>query len=330
MKIEEILKKVTPEAINKQVKEVNSLSLPAELEIWVERYKKVGGDRGDFIWRWLQIMNKVFVSDGVNKLYKESLIKTKFLFNLFIILIDDVSEKNDSKALLDELLKTPFRNNEIKLDKLSKEDVDYLNFTIIVWHEIENVVKGYPNYKDCEETFDFDVEQLLNAVKFGYLVYNHYYMINEDEFLSYIPWSMQIALDFDIDLMCMPKLNEDERRLYREISLLAQKMGRIGNWVSTWERELENNDYTSYVFPYSLKRGIVTLAELRNSRNGKKDAIREKILKSNAEEYLLNKWDEYYSEIKELSKQLKTVDISKTLGVLEYLIFMHLTSRGNK
>lgn len=328
MKVEQILKSITPEVKKREIEKINEVKLPAELQRWVDEYEKVGGERNVFIWKWLYVMDKIVVYSIVKKKYRKSLIKIKFLFEMFIILLDDVSEKKGNHKLLNELLHISFKKKEIKFCRLKKEEKKYLKFTIKLWNEIESTIKKYPHHKEFKEIFDYDVAQLLNAIKYANLLHNNYYLINEEEYWMYLPWSMQIVISYDIDLMCMSKFSDDDLRIYREVVLYAQKMGRIGNWVSTWERELREGDFSSCVFPYALKHNLFTLRELKNKNNVNK--ILAKIENLEAEKYLLKKWDEYYKEIDKFDKFSNAIDIKGILKTLEYLIFMHLISRGFK
>ena len=325
-RIKQILRQITPERKKKEIKTIRKIKLSSELQKWIKEYEKVG-ERDGFIWKWLYVVNKVFVCPSVSRKYHKSLVETKFLFNMFIVLIDDVSEKKDSKFFLGELLKVPFRREEIKFVKLNKKEIVYLKFTRKLWRQIERNVKKYPRYNKSKEVFNYDIVQLLNAVEFGRLVCKHYHLINEEEYWAYFPWSMQIVLDYDMDLMCVSRLTDNELRIYRNISLYAQKMGRIGNWISTWEREFRDNDFTSCVFPYALQNNILTLKDIKNNNS---EHIIKKIKKFKAEKYLLKKWEGYYQEIDKFSLYSTNINIKKILETLEYLIFMHLISRGYK
>ena len=330
MKIEQILKKITPKETNRQIENIKKIKLPKELQKWVIDYEKIGGERDIFIWKWLYIMDNKIVYSKVNKKYHKSLIKTKFLFEMFIILLDDVSEKKGDHRLLDELLCVPSGKKKIKSCRLKKKEEEYLQFTIKVWNEIRCIIKKYPHYKESKDIFNYDVDQLLNSIRYANLLYNNNCLINEEEFWMYLPWSMQIVISYDIDLMCISKFSDDDLRIFREIILLAQKMGRIGNWISTWERELREGDFSSCVFPYALRYNIFTLKELENKNNI--NLILAKIKDLEAEKYLLKRWDEYYEEINRISKfsNANFIDIKGILNTFEYLIFMHMISRGFK
>ena len=176
-KIKQILRQITPERKKKEIKAIRKTKLSSELQKWVKEYEKVG-ERDEFIWKWLYVVNKVFVCPSVFRKYHKSLTETKFLFNMFIVLIDDISEKKDSKFFLGELLKVPFRREEIKFVKLNKKEIIYLEFTRKLWKQIERNVKKYPRYNKSKEVFNYDIVQLLNAVEFGHLVCKHYHLIN--------------------------------------------------------------------------------------------------------------------------------------------------------
>ena len=71
-------------------------------------------------------------------------------------------------------------------------------------------------------------------------------------------------------------------------------MTRIGNWVSTWERELNERDFSSGIFAYSLLNKIITLEEImrvkENNCEKTKKLIVSKISSSNVENAFLEEW----------------------------------------
>ena len=327
MVIEKILKQLTPERVKKEVERVQNVKLPPELQKWVKEYKKVGG-RPEFIWKWLYGINKTWIYSSVQTKHSSSLIKVKTLYNMFIVLLDDIAETKGKEKLLNELLKIPFKQGSIEVTRLNQEEKRYLGFTQKVWRYIEKTVKRFPHYKEVKDFFNYDTAQFINAVKYAYLVYKYPYFVNSTECWLYIPHSMQILIDFDLDLMCHAKLNFEDLGRARKTVLCLQEMGRIGNWLTTWEREVKEDDFTSVVIPYALEDGIITFKSLL-SKNKNKSI--EKIKNSPIESFLLKKeWENRYKALNKLSKKSKLINTKEILKRGKHLIFMHLMSRGWK
>ena len=324
--ITRILKQLTSERIKKELREVQKTKLPPELQRWVREYEKIG-ERNDFVFKWCYKINTKWFLIDVPMRHHQSLIKVKTLFNIFIVLLDDISEKREKGKLLNELLKIPFNEECIVLQKLSQKEKQYLRFSTKVWHQIEKEIKQYPQYQKIKDIFELDVFQFLNAVRYGFFISKNPYLMNEIEYWTYFPQSMQIIIDVDLDLMCTSKFDFREIGKFREIILYTQRMARVGNWITTWEREAKNNDFTSQVFPYTLTNNIISVEELRN-RN--KDKMIEKIKISSAENYLLKQWEKYYKKNKKMDIKIKTINIKKILQKFEHLLFMHLISYGHK
>ena len=325
--VNKILKQLTPERIEKEIKAIQKIKLPPELKKWIKEYEKVG-ERDEFIWKWLYKMNEKAAFFKIQSDYHKRLWKVKVLFNMFIILLDDVAEE-ERERLLKLLLKIPFEAKYIKSTNLSVKDKKYLNFTKKIWREIEKNAQKFPRYKQYKTIFEYDVHQFINEVRYAYLIYRSPAFMNELEYWMYLPQGMQIVIDFDLDLMCaLHQINEEEIGITRETVLILQRMGRVGNWVSTWEREVQKRDFTAGVFPYAvISSDVVTVRDLLK---GEKDKTIEKIKNAQAERHLLKKWEEDYREIEGRSNRIKFVDIEKTLKKFEELLFMHLISRGLK
>ena len=104
-------------------------------------------------------------------------------------------------------------------------------------------------------------------------------------------------------------------------------MGRIGNLVTTWERELPDGDYTSGIYARALVNGDVTLQMLKD-RDVK--GIEDSSTASGHETYFLRRWAELRRRLVELAPRIRSVDISRLLKGYERLIRLHLGSRGYK
>jgi hypothetical protein len=326
-KIEEIARRVTPVNVKEEIKRTNRIKLPPELQKWVEGYKRVGGERNEFIWKWVYIVSKTITLSSAEKKYQKSLWEIKFLMIMFVVLIDDMADKYKNRKMLEELVKIPFNQSGIRLGSLKREDREFIAFTVRLWNHIERTYKKYPRYKEFEDIIEFDLKQLLNAMEYAYLVNNHHNIINKTEYRIYFSHNMQLIIDIMFDLSCSSKFDAREMGKVREISDHAQLMARIGNWISTWEREIGEEDFTSAVFAYALENGTISAEEM--TKNNKEGLIK-KIRKAGIEDKFLKEWENNYQEIKKSNRNIKSVKVADFLNFLEKIIFMHLTSKGYK
>lgn len=327
MIIEKILKQLTPEVVKKEIKTIQEVKLPTELRVWVREYEKVG-KRNPIVWLLTYKIIKMTDFSGVLKKHQRSLQNNKFLMMMFVVLLDDVIDKTQNKKLINEvLLITSFnKKNNIKFDSFSKKENEYFKFLVKVWNSIFQSIKKYPLYNEFKDLFRFDMLQIINSMRFASLVNKNYYMINEIEYWAYFPCSMQVMVYRTLDLLCSQKFNDKEIRVARRIAWESQNMMRIANWVSTWEREIKEQDFTSGIFAYLIDFELITVNDLKNNNVNK---IINKVKNNEVEDYFLKKWEEHYNKIDELSSESKFFDTKKFLSQLEKIIIFHLSLKNN-
>jgi len=321
-----IFKEIIPSLIEKEIKRIKNLDLPLSLRKKIEEYEKIG-EREEFVWKWLYNVIQITTFSSVDKRYLTSLIDTKFSISMFVILIDDVSDqiKNsvNKKRFLKKLLQLSC-NGSIKISKnFSRKEREYFYFSKKLWRFIRRNIKKYPRFKEFQELFDLDFNIILNSMKYAFLVNNNPYLINEEEYWLHFPHSMQASIYATLDLMCSPGFDIKEVGLFRKIIFFAQKMVRIGNWISTWEREVKEKDFTSGIIAYAKDNGILTFYDLKKSPS----RIIEKIHKAKIEKVFLKKWEKYYKKIKKLSSSVKSINIEELLSGLKKLLILEIISK---
>lgn len=323
--ISRILKQLTPERIKKEIETIQKIKLPPDLQKWVKAYEKVG-ERSDFIWRWTYKVPEVSTLSCVSKRYLKSLQNSKFFTSLLIILLDDVADKIKNKNLLNKLLKIPFGQTYINYNQLNQKEKNYIELSINLWKNIQHSISKYPRFGKFEDIFEHDIAQIFNSMKYAYSVNKNPYLINKKEYCLYLPYSMQAMVYSTFDLMCS-KFNIKEIGLIRAIILKAQQMTRIGNCISTWEREIKENDFTSAIIVYAIEMRLIKPDDLK--KKNKLEVIK-RIKSSNIEIELLKEWEDNYYDIRKQSEEIKTVDIKKLLSGLEKLLFFELASKNYK
>lgn len=325
MKVENILKQITPEMKKREIDKINEVKLPEELQKWVEKYKEAGGERGEFVWKiFFKIKQEVNVIPVLEN-HKKSLQEIQFLIAMFVVLIDDVVDQKQDEVLLSELLKVPFMKSYIDFGRLDKEKL-YLRFSIDICERITLLIKKFPRYKELREIFEYDINQTLNAMKYDFIINKNYYLINKTECWLFPPHSMRFIITPTVDLMCSSKFNINELSMLREIFWKVQKMARIGNWISTWEREIFDKDFSSGVFAYAISLKIISVEDLKNNNCD----INKKIKESKIKNKLLEKWEKYYWEIFDFKKDISIFSIQDLLSFLKKLLILEIISEKNK
>jgi len=266
--ISRILKELTPKRIEKEIQEVRKVKLPKELEKWVKEYEKVG-DRQRFIWKWTYVGWKALTLPTVAKKYRNLVCITKTASIILNVLVDDLADRRKNKKMLEEAWNICFKyENNNKWTKcthfkFSRKEQEYLELIKKIWNFLNSLIKKYPQYKELEDFFLYDYHQFFNSIEYGYLINKNFNFINLIECEVYSPHNMQGIIGMDMDLMCSPGFNIEEIGFFREIIWRAQQMGRIGNSVTTWEREIFEEDFSSDIFAFVLKHKLISAKGLQ-------------------------------------------------------------------
>ncbi|MCK5491151.1 MAG: hypothetical protein KAI67_04885 [Candidatus Pacebacteria bacterium] len=307
-----------------QIKNVERTRIPLKLKIWINEYEKLG-IRNAFIWKLFIFVQKEISYISIPNKHRTSLSEIQFLITMYIILIDDIADYENNNKLLKVLSKVPFSQNNINHNKLSKKESDHIKFTIKIWERINKIIGSYHGYSALKSIFEYDLEQMINSINYDHIINNNRFLINKTECILHSPHSMKFVIMPTIYLMCLNKLDPNDISSTRQVDWMAQKMLRIGNWISTWEREINEGDFTSGVFAYALDVGIICLDDFEKDHI---NLIIKKIKDSNVEKELLDEWYENYLTILKYEKKIQFLDIKCFLDGLERVLSLELMRKG--
>lgn len=327
--VEEIIKQLTPERVEKEIKVIQKVKLPLNLQKWIKDYEEVG-DRDEFIWKfWYKMFQTdsfpVFLKSPSK--YRQTVARIKLLITMFIVQLDDATDKIRDGKLLDELMKIPLEQDRLEFEKFSSENKKYLVFSLKLWKNISKQIKSCPNYTELREVFNYDVGQVLNTMKYSHLVNSNPHLINKTEYWLYLPNNMAFMIGLTINMLVTYKRNLAKAGILREITIEAQKMGRVSNWRVTWQREIDDKDFTSGVFAYAIEKNILTSDELITAS---KCQIINKIKRENVENDLLEEWEKSYNRIKQAKHNVGAATIKSFLDGQRLLLYSNLASEGRK
>lgn len=319
--------------IRETVGKVKHHQLPDNVSPWIDEYDRIIGERDEFLWKWLHVLFPEITLSCVDPEYARQVRDEKLVASLFVVLLDDLAEKRQDKTTFEEASKIPFEYQSVNSGRESV-DTAYLDFAVRVWNSLQKDLERGPRIAEFADLFYFELKQTINAIEYSYIVNQNLEMANTDESKRYTGHNMMLFTYANIDLIHSPRFDRDELALLRKAIGKAQRMARIGNWITTWEREIEEGDYSSGVVAYALENDIVSSDELHRLRNdrleGGPDVIVGRIKEQGVEETLLCDWEANYAEIKELESTMDSVDMSSFLDGMETVMEYHLVSRGLK
>jgi hypothetical protein len=253
----------------------------------------------------------------------------KSLLTLAATIVDDVSDKLHDTPLLEVLLKAPFENIDTPVHfqgcrrlavTLCSElfDAAYVHLRQgRMWDRVEPVLA-------------FDLKQVWNAFAYAHLLNGRPEIINHVENTTYGAHNMMFYVFGDIDLTYSPVVDHECSHL-REVFWHAQQMARIGNWVSTWERELHERDWSSGVVSWGVSNRLFQVSDLNSHRNGNGvPTCLRRFRELGIEGELLRVWTQHRDTALELGTHIRSVDVASYIDGMERVLIYHLASRGMK
>jgi hypothetical protein len=302
------------------------MTLSPRLEHWVARYARVG-ERNTYLWKWCRQGVEITMLPCVRPELRDEVGDTRVLGVMLDVLLDDVADRKGDEELLEKLLSLSFDGPAPDLSTVPADQREYAALTLDVWEEIKARAARFPCYGQYARVLRYDYLQLFNVMRYSHLVNGNLSLLNMAEHDLYTPHNMHMIVSSTLDLMCSPDFDADELGTLRDLIWNGQCMGRVGNLVTTWERELADGDYSSGVYAHALAGGDVTLAQLRNND---RERIRRGIVDGGHEAFFLERWHQHRRYLLSKAGRIRSFDFGRYVQGLERLICIHLGSRGYK
>lgn len=323
---EALLRRASGPARPEELAAIAQAPLEPAFEPFSLRYATVG-HRDAFLWRWVQHGLELTTLPSVDRNLRGPDKTSKLLGVMLDVLLDDVADNFKDGRLLEALLEIPYGRRAARPAGLSSEKVEYYRFAGEVWSAIDALARSFPRYREFEEILEFDYRQLLNTMRYAYLVNRTPQLLNSTEHDLYQPHNMHMMISGTLDLMCSSTFDVEELSLVRQALWHGQVMGRIGNMVSTWEREIREGDFTSGVFAATIERGVLAAADLAVMAPTE---LVSTIESSGVIGDFLREWERRRNRICAIAGKVTSVDLSRFAAGLEELLRFHLGSRGLK
>ncbi len=314
--------------------------------------------RKEYLWKWIMVgFRATTILNRSNKYYNES-EKSKFISVLLIVLLDDLAENLQNKNLLNlanAIVLKEFdhfiehgavsQNTFLKPSgSYSPAEKKYLFFIQKTTRKILINLNSLPNFNPLKhvfckywqkviECFDFTLNT-NNFVKNQSVpkVEKYFKSLKYSRYTEIFGHNMHVILAMIIDLMCLTKIDKKEIKLIIKISEEAQAMGRIGNWLSTWKREIAEKDFSNGILIYSVNNRKIDIKDIKKyiNKKNKKSAnqLIKKIEESDVIDYFLNKWKKHRDKMEIMSKKVKIFPTDRYIKGADLFLKLHLKNEG--
>ena len=202
---------------------------------------------------------------------REKVINIKVILGSIITLFDDYADRPDrlNSRLLELFYRLPFEKVAVHDAFLSKEEGIALSLAVSLFEKLFSQMKELHNYHELIELFYFDLKQFFLANQYSEQLTKNAHLVNNLENRLYLHHNMGIVMAGMIDLMSLTTFKMDGIGACREIFLLGQRVGRISNVVTTFEREQREGDMTNEIMSLrkqdSVKKNLNKLEVELNS-----------------------------------------------------------------
>ena len=331
--IAEIVDYVSSDDAEELVQRVLRHDLPPVLDDLVADYVTLEGARDRFMWQWVHDLAPKNTLPCVDPAHRDKVATDKTLTILYVTLLDDALEKRRDPVTFEEAAKLPFDHRAVDWEREGL-DVAYLEFARRVWETLRERLEAAPAYEDYARLFRYDLRQAINAIEYTNLVIDRPELATLNDLELYESHNMVMYAYLDIDLMHADPSYAEELPALRRAVWPAQQMARIGNWLSTWERELHEGDYSSGIVIYALQHDVISAGDLEAISEGDEDAIEsvvDRIHGNGIEEIFLSRWDAHLDELVAIDEhEVHAMDLGPFIDGLKVVLRYHLASRGLK
>lgn len=316
---------ITPAELSQIVAEIKQVQFSPYIQKWITNYESVG-QRGRFLWQWCVKGIELTTLPSVAPELRQHVMETKLLGILFCTLIDDIADREQDGEMLEMAIAAASDGWAMeRIQFWTGRRRAYLEMISSLWNEVWTRCKSYPRFRDFEQLLKFDNEQVMIAMRYALLSNQCPGLLNVVEHDLYQPNNMQMIFMASVDLCASPEFHLDELGTAREVFWHAQRMGRIGNMITTWEREVLDRDFTSGIFAFAVHRGILNASDLRNLPAHEIMALLEA---NDCEQHFINEWKHHRDRMERKLRRLQSIDMMPYLHAFEEMIKLHLGSRG--
>jgi len=315
--------------VDEYVRSVEQVSIPPSIRTIVADYEAAGGERDRFLWRWIYDLLPSFTLSSVPGEYARDVRLLKTKLTILVTLLDDVAESDGDVATFRAICRC-VQWPDAPTSVPSGADADLVDFAVALWRSIDADLRRAPRHDAHRSLFDYDFRQVCNAMDYSRLLNDDPSIATVGGARRYDSHNMVVFPYSDVDLMHSPDFDRADIAPTRSVLWDLQTMARIGNWLTTWKREVREGDFSSGVVVYALQQGIVSPEELARGDRSTREAVVERIETHRVEALFEAEWRQLDRRVSNRDVDAESVDLSALVAGFEGVMDHHRASEGYK
>ncbi len=313
-------------AAKELVKTIKLLELYPSLQSLVEQFEfiqtnsnsSIHTHRTSYIWKLSQATYQL-TSLNVPDIYFLQSNSLKCQFAFLNILLDDICDLGHDRTIFDDAV--------LALNgKIYRDDSGLYQLIATTWAALQSAMEKTPNYMLLKSNLEEAYQKWLASFEYSLWLKDSSRLDEPwERHLEIISHSGTIYFAGLIDLLFIPNLLTHQISYMLDIFLCTQKMGQIANWLTTWPRELPQQDFTSGIFTLALEKRWITWNDLKN---GDIEKVSQKIRSSPIESLLWHEWERLRVESHQIAQTARLPALDGYIESFSLIMYMLLASTG--
>lgn len=311
-----------------RIEEVHRTTLPRLVAELAAEYDEVVADRDRFLWKWIYNLFDAFTLSCVPSASWTTVKTHKTVLTMFVTVLDDLADNRGDDATFEQARRIPFTPEAVDPDAADVDD-SVVRFARRLWERFESGIEAAPRHAEFEEGLRFDLRSVVQAMDYARVLNGAPEMANLAGTRHYGPHNMVMFPYAGVDLMYSPSFEKAELGALRGLIWRLQPMARIGNWITTWEREVYEADYSAGVVVEAIERGVVEPSVDLRSVDTAAEQVRL-IKETGIEREFRAEWRERFASVERGDYGLESVDAHRLIAGMRTVMDHHLASYGHK
>lgn len=231
----------------------------------ISSYTRVSSARPEVLFReFLPRGYRYTTLDSVPTSALEAAIFAKIHLGMMITLYDDLADHPGYRnpLLLEQLYRLNVDQDVEPEVGLSDSELATFGLARHLFEQLTSILETFPSYRVLLPVLRFDIEQFYACNRYSEMISKVPAVRTLQESQSLGPHNMGIVAAGTIDLMTQERLKLPELARAREVFQMGQRLGRIGNLLFTFDREVAEGDVTNEI-SIALASGFGSAEEYR-------------------------------------------------------------------